>query len=147
MIQKLHIAPTFESPEILIEPATGILYIHGNSLMNKVEEFYRRIFLYLDEHKHHFSSPVHIVFNLDYFNIASFKRVLFLIYYAKELQEKKISVTIHWIYEENDEDYKEIGEDFAYITKIPFIFTPVKDKNNFNVNKYLSRSCPSPTFP
>ena len=60
--------------------------------------------------------------NLEYFNIASSKRILFLLYKLNELAEANKEVSVEWHHRENDEDMFEVGQDYAYMVRVPFKF-------------------------
>ncbi|MEN9400125.1 MAG: hypothetical protein RL632_1228, partial [Bacteroidota bacterium] len=60
--------------------------------------------------------------DLEYFNISSSKRILFLLYKLNELSEAGKQVHVEWYYRQSDEDMYEVGQDYAYMVKVPFIF-------------------------
>ena len=60
--------------------------------------------------------------DLEYFNISSSKRILFLLYKLNELSENGHSVKVQWLYRDSDEDMYEVGQDYAYMVKVPFEF-------------------------
>jgi hypothetical protein len=60
--------------------------------------------------------------DLEYFNISSSKRILFLLYKLNELAEVGNDVHVEWLYRETDEDMYEVGQDYAYMVKVPFVF-------------------------
>jgi hypothetical protein len=70
--------------------------------------------------------------NLEYFNISSSKRILFLLYKLNELVKMGHEVRVEWLYKIDDEDMYEVGQDYAYMVKVPFIFKSYSD-NEFSV--------------
>lgn len=69
--------------------------------------------------------PHKIVLNvqLEFLNIASSKRLLFILYRMMEAQEKGCLVMTKWCYDERDQDMLEVGEDYAtMVSGIPFEF-------------------------
>lgn len=68
-----------------------------------------------------------VIIDLEYFNITSSKRILFLLYKLNELSENGSDVKVEWLYRETDEDMYEVGQDYAYMVKVPFEFKIYED--------------------
>lgn len=49
--------------------------------------------------------------DLEYFNISSSKRLLFLLHKLNDLNASNNSVRVKWMYNEDDEDMFEVGQD------------------------------------
>ena len=43
-------------------------------------------------------------------------------YKLNELAEVGNNVHVEWLYRETDEDMYEVGQDYAYMVKVPFVF-------------------------
>jgi hypothetical protein len=43
------------------------------------------------------------------------------------LVESKKDVHVEWLYRESDEDMYEVGQDYAYMVKVPFVFKEYVD--------------------
>ena len=67
--------------------------------------------------------------DLEYFNVTSSKRILALLYKLNELSDDGIHVNVNWYYREGDEDMYEVGQDYAYMVKVPFEFKAYKDSD------------------
>ncbi len=59
---------------------------------------------------------------LEYFNTSSSKCLLDLMKIYRRLQRQGTTVLVHWYYEEDDEDMREAGEDYAEVLGLPFRF-------------------------
>ena len=59
---------------------------------------------------------------LDFFNISSSKRLLFMLYKLNEILEKGGQSKVQWYYSEHDDDMFEVGQDYAFMVKVPFEF-------------------------
>ena len=44
-----------------------------------------------------------------------------------ELSENGSDVKVEWLYRETDEDMYEVGQDYAYMVKVPFEFKIYED--------------------
>ena len=72
------------------------------------------------------------LFDLEYFNVFSSKRILFLLYKLKDLKEQGINVKIVWHFSIEDDDMKEVGEDFACMVNLPFEFISKQVESPFS---------------
>ncbi len=126
-MEVLNIERTEKTPLVYFSPEEGKFEISGKSIPDDAELFYRPILDWLDQYV---ASPEqNNVFdvNLDFFNISSSKRLLFILYKLNEIAETGANITLRWHYDENDDDMYEVGQDFAFMVKIPFEFV-LKDR-------------------
>lgn len=126
-MEALNIERTEKTPLVYFSPEEGRFEITGKSIPDDAEAFYRPILDWLDKYV---ESPVkENVFdvNLDFFNISSSKRLLFILYKLNEIAEAGANIVLRWHYDENDDDMYEVGQDFAFMVKIPFEFV-LKDR-------------------
>ena len=65
---------------------------------------------------------VDFVFDLEYFNIFSSKRILFILYKLSDLKIAGADINVIWHFSMEDDDMKEVGEDFACMVNLPFEF-------------------------
>jgi hypothetical protein len=49
------------------------------------------------------------------------------LYKLNELAENGKEVRVEWLYRQTDEDMYEVGQDYAYMVKVPFIFKEYVD--------------------
>lgn len=110
------------SPEVILNLELNIFLIKGKSVVTEVDQFYQPIIDWIDELKKVAPIQINFVFDLEYFNVFSSKRILFLFYKLKELQEAQSIVKISWLFSIDDDDMKEVGEDFACMINLPFEF-------------------------
>lgn len=61
-------------------------------------------------------------FDFVYFNTSTSKCLYEILKKAKSYQIAGNEVDINWFYEEDDDDMKEVGEDFADLLDLPFHF-------------------------
>lgn len=121
-MENLYIANTALTPEINFNYGQGEFAIKGKSIPEDAEEFYTPILKWMDDFLNQPTDNVHLTIRLEFFNISSSKRILFLMYKLNELVEKGVNVKITWSYKENDDDMFEVGQDYAFMVNIPFEF-------------------------
>ena len=121
-MRPLYIAATHKTPEINFDPANERFEIKGKSIPDDAEAFYHQVLEWFDDYAVNPNPNTLVTIDLEYFNISSSKRLLFLLYKLNELNEGKNNVRINWMYNENDEDMFEVGQDYAFMVKVPFDF-------------------------
>lgn len=115
--------PTKTTPYVHFDRETHTYIISGRSIPIDAELFYRPILNWLDELSREPVSRIQLCLRFDFFNIASSKRILFILYRLAEFQKQGTSVSVRWLYEKCDEDMLEIGQDYAVmIDRINFTF-------------------------
>jgi len=121
-MEALHIQPTIKTPEILFDPSKELFEIKGKSVPDDAEDFYNAILVWFDDYVANPCENTVLKMDLEYFNISSSKRLLFLLYKLNELKAKNKTVRVQWFYNEDDEDMFEVGQDYAFMVKVPFDF-------------------------
>ncbi len=96
------------------------LTIDGECYPENAVEFFDPILAalrqYIDEEKR----PLTLDIKLQYFNSSSSKCLLDLFEILDEHHASGGEVSVYWRYQEDDEDIRESGEDFAEDLKLPF---------------------------
>ena len=121
-MEALRIQSTIKTPEILFDPTNQVFEIKGKSIPDDAEEFYSSILIWFDDYVANPCDNTTLKIDLEYFNISSSKRLLFLLYKLNELKAKNKAVRVQWLYNEEDEDMFEVGQDYAFMVKVPFDF-------------------------
>lgn len=111
---------TAKTPEIILNSITGEMRICGRSIPENSDEFWNPILQWFYAYASKPRPVTRLVINLEYFNITSSKRVLFLLYKMNEMSDSGHTVSVDWIYNEEDEDMLEAGKDFSSLVNIPF---------------------------
>ncbi len=125
----LYREPTNVTPYVSFNPTSGEFVIKGRSIPENAEMFYSSILGWLDCLCE--DPPVKIVLSLqlEFLNIASSKRLLFILYRLIEAQDKGCRVMVKWCYDERDQDMLEVGEDYAQmVSEISFEFVAFDSK-------------------
>lgn len=113
---------TAQTPYISFDTLTGIMEIRGRSIPDNSDDFWVPILSWFESYLLDPCDHTTFKINLEYFNITSSKRILFLLYKLNELSEAGNSVNVEWLYRDTDEDMYEVGQDYAYMVKVPFSF-------------------------
>ncbi len=121
-MEALRIESTLKTPEVLFDPKNNVFEIKGKSVPDNAEDFYAPILEWVEDYMTNPVDNMLLKIDLEYFNISSSKRILFILYKLNELKEKNYDIKIQWYYNEEDEDMFEVGQDYAFMVKIPFDF-------------------------
>ncbi len=113
-----------KTPGIRFSPEEGILEIKGRSIPENSLEFYKPLIDWVEAYGRAPVTETNVHVHLEYFNTSSSKCLLDLF---KRLENVNGKVTIHWYYEQDDEDMLEAGEDYEAIISIPFKMIEVED--------------------
>lgn len=120
----LYIEATHETPLVSLNPDLGEFSISGKSIIEDAENFYQPI---LDWFSNFSGSTINLVLDLEFFNISSSKRILYLLYKLNDIKDNSnANISVKWIYQAGDEDMHEVGQDYAYMVNIPFELVEVE---------------------
>ncbi|MBK7310570.1 MAG: DUF1987 domain-containing protein [Sphingobacteriaceae bacterium] len=118
------------SPQIDFN-TNGELRILGNCFPEDPKGFFAPILGWLEEFKANHKGEVNLTIDLNYVNTSSIKILLELI--QGVTGNFKSKAKINWIYEIEDEDMLEVGEDLEKVSEFKFNFQPkTEDVNPFN---------------
>ena len=121
-MKKINIAATDVSPQVILDVKGNHFSIKGKSVVTEVDAFYAPIIDWLENSQSELKQRVDFVFDLEYFNIFSSKRILFILYKLSDINKSGVEVNIVWRFSMEDDDMKEVGEDFACMVNLPFEF-------------------------
>ncbi len=114
----LSLEGTEDTPGIHLDKAAGKLEISGRSLPEDATEFYKPVLDWLEEYARDPNTSTTFVFKLEYFNTASSKLILDVLYALEDIN----NVKVQWHFLEDDEDMEEAGQEFSELVEIPFEF-------------------------
>lgn len=121
-METVNITATEYSPEIILNLDENIFTIKGKSVVTEVDSFYAPVLNWLEKAEGGLNKQIDFVFDLEYFNIFSSKRILFILYKLAEIGKAGADINIIWKFSMEDDDMKEVGEDFACMVNLPFQF-------------------------
>ena len=121
-MEPFYLKATETTPEINFDLEKNVFSIKGKSVFLHVDEFYDPILEWLRNLDGKLTQPITVVFDLEYFNIISSKRILFVLYTLNELRNNGSNIEVSWTFSLEDDDMKEVGEDYACMVNLPFNF-------------------------
>ena len=127
-MEKLVIEPTFNSPSVILDPEASQFDFSGESRPENVRKFYLPILEWLDSYAKEQSdksssaraSSLQVQFNFEYFNSTSAKYILDIFKALNVLNDLGMEILVKWLYEEDDEDMLEVGEEMSRMSKLDF---------------------------
>jgi hypothetical protein len=120
-MKELRIAPTKNSPDIILRP-DGTIKISGRSIHENVAEFFAPVEKWVMDYIEVPAEITSVDMNLEYFNSASAKVFIHLLELIKHVALKNKKYIFNWYYEEGDEDILERGEYFSSVLDVNFNF-------------------------
>ncbi|MNJ85589.1 hypothetical protein D3C87_30640 [compost metagenome] len=125
----LLIQATAQTPLVDLNPSTGIMEIKGRSIPDDPESFWGVVLTWFDAYMANPNEETLVKIDLEYFNITSSKRILFLLYKLNELVDSGKKAKVEWYYRQSDEDMYEVGQDYAFMVHVPFDFREYTDND------------------
>ncbi|MDX1446891.1 DUF1987 domain-containing protein [Lishizhenia sp.] len=126
-MDNLFIQATAKSPAIELDSLTGNLKIKGRLIPEDSDKFWIPVQKWVENYAKQPAAKTSFVFDIEYMNITSSKYILNCLYALNEVYLKEENVEVIWRFKKDDVDVKEIGEDFAFMVKIPFEFCPYSE--------------------
>jgi pentatricopeptide repeat protein len=117
------------SPEVDFNTEDRDFKITGQSILTHVHTFYGPIIAWLEEYAEHPPKDLTVTFNLNYYNLASAKRFMFMVYLFSEMKRKGCNLKINWNFYHDDEFMREFGQDLSDNFDLPFELVPLDDSS------------------
>ena len=128
-MERLLIEKTDFSPEILLDHENRTFSIIGNSIPEDVRDIFTPVIEWLNNYRLFIKNvagyytedkPLVFQFNMYYFNSSSAKYIYDIVDALKQIKEDGTNVGIAWVFDEEDTDMKEAGEDMSSLAEIDF---------------------------
>jgi hypothetical protein len=132
-MKKLYLKETEETPQIIFDKDKPEFRISGKSYMEDAAAFYEPILSWLRDYIKSPAANTKFVFELEYVNTASSKVVNDLLDLLEDLYLDGKKVNVEWNYFEEDEDMKEMGEEYEEIYELPFIIKQIDHERPDNL--------------
>ena len=121
MANNLTIDDSIKTPSIIFGADDGMLEIKGKSIPENSLEFYRPVFEWLDNYSQAPAPATTLKVALEYFNTSSSKCLLDIFRKLEAINlSGRSTVKVNWVYDSDDEDMMEAGEDYQALVKVPF---------------------------
>lgn len=113
-MDNIYIEATERSPEVSFDFGANTFSIKGESYPEDVTEFFGGALKALEAHlEGQDGATVNFTFELIYFNSSSAKILMSLFDMLEEAAEEGNTVNIEWVYEADDDNMEELGEEFG----------------------------------
>ncbi|AMV73276.1 biofilm formation regulator SiaD modulator protein SiaC [Desulfuromonas carbonis] len=119
-MEKLHVAATKSTPEVLFDPETGELQISGESFPENSFEFYKPILSWISRFLAVERRPVVLTVHFIYLNTGSTKCIMDILDLFEEAHVAGRSVEIRWQYDAENDRALETAEEFREEVTLPF---------------------------
>ncbi len=116
------VEPTEDSPSIIFDITTSRFVISGSSRPENAKTFYTPVITWLTTYLEKMDlrkqqageeSKLIFIFRLEYFNSATAKCIVDILFILKRFVEQGFSIKIEWFCDQRDEDMLEMGSEFA----------------------------------
>ncbi|MBC7862800.1 MAG: DUF1987 domain-containing protein [Bacteroidia bacterium] len=123
-LDSLKLAQEEKTPFIDFDVKTNKLQIKGVSIPEDALSFYKPILHWLGLYMQQRPASAELSFQMEFFNTVSSRLFLEIMKLMQKLKEGGTEVIIRWIFEEDDEDIQEAGENYSQMVDVKFIIEP-----------------------
>ena len=109
-----------DTPTVHLDKEKGIFELSGKSFPADVGDFYSKITEWLDAYAEDPNENTEFIMKMDYFNTASSKVILDILYKLEDIKLDGNEVKVKWLYPDDDEDMMETGEEYDEIVDVDF---------------------------
>jgi hypothetical protein len=110
---------TQQTPEIAFN-ANGQLSIKGVSIPENTHAFYATAMNWLKDFDMQLPPEVTLNLDFEYLNTASNRSLVEMVKLVAKYKQKRIALNVNWLYESDDEDARELGEDIEFCVDLKF---------------------------
>lgn len=114
---------TQQTPEVSFN-TDGNLSIKGVSIPENTHAFFAEAVNWLKEFEYELPKQVKLDLDFEYLNTASNRSMVEIIRIISKYKQKRTEVTVNWIYEADDDDALELGEDIEFCVDLKFNYLP-----------------------
>jgi hypothetical protein len=127
-MEKFIIESTANSPRIVLDPENRTFEFSGESRPENVRKFYLPVLEWLEAYTGSLEDlqddqrkfDLQCQFNFEYFNSTSAKYILDIFKSLNAINALGVGLDIKWLYEEDDEDMLEVGQEMSRMSKLSF---------------------------
>ncbi len=116
----LTITPTLRTAGVSFDTQKNILEISGISIPENADAFFQPMYDWLEQIVKVHQGAITVRINLTYFNTSSVRHLLIII--KTLIASYRDTLKVQWIYEPDDEEIRERGEQLSEVVKFPFEF-------------------------
>lgn len=120
-MDNLVIQATTTTPEIILLKE-GKVAINGICIPDNITAFMSPVIDWINAFKATKPEKLDLDFKIEYLNTVTFRFIYELLILVNSFTENGTKVNYNWHHEKDDEDLKDLGEEFAEITNLKFNF-------------------------
>ena len=124
-MEPLIINSTDTTPEVFFDNNKGIMEMKGASYDEDSTDFYNNVIAWVEDYEKAPNNTVILNFHFKYLNSSSAYRLFELLKRFANIMDKGVHLTINWFYGREDEDIREVGEEYSELLAVPFNIKPV----------------------
>jgi len=125
--KRFHIDRTETSPQIDMDLDQGVLDFIGRSLPHNSEQFYSRVYRWIEEYLQEPKVETVVNMKLDYLDTSSSKHLYNIFQKLDAVSERGQHVQVNWHFETGDDEMAETGKDYESLFKLDFAFIEVQE--------------------
>ncbi|MBK7382859.1 MAG: DUF1987 domain-containing protein [Flavobacteriales bacterium] len=125
--KRFHIDRTDHSPQIDLDLEHGVLEFTGRSLPPNSEQFYSRVYRWIEEYLEEPQDRTTVNMKLDYLDTSSSRHLYNIFRKLDTVNERGQHVMVNWHYETGDEEMAETGKDYQSLFKLDFQLVEVEE--------------------
>lgn len=125
-MEKFYIRGTRYTPDISLDPSVASFTLRGVSTPENSIDFYQSTYQTLEKYAKEGTQNLVANIQLEYFNTSSAKCLFDIFRKLAKVDSSGKKVTVNWMYDEDDEDMLESGEDYSELLPIEFRFVPIR---------------------
>ena len=129
-MNKLIVEKTRLTPEIKLDPATGVFEIKGRSIPENAMDLYYPIIDWLHNYSKKPAKATLFKVFFEYLNTSSSKYLFEVFRILEKISSGGYDVRVIWYYEGDVEEMKDTGEDYANLINIPFEVKTLEEEQN-----------------
>lgn len=119
-MESLVLSATEKTPAVLFAPVEGLFELTGCSIHENADRFFRPLIDIAERYARQPGEHTTVRLALSYFNSSSAKYVLDLLKIMDDLHAARPgSVKLEWLYEVDDLDMEEAGQDYRALLAMP----------------------------
>jgi len=118
---------TGKTPHVHLDIDVPIFEIKGPSFSEMSVEIFNPIIEWVEENVSKLDKELVCELHFDILNSVSHKKVFQTILALNEHVKKGKNIKIKWLFDSNDEDIEEMGEDLLDLIEIPFDLEPIEN--------------------
>ena len=119
-MEKFILEESFKTPLISFDNESGDLILKGRVFPENPDEFFAPVLVWLQQYCRNPAPETRMTIFLAYFNSTSSEYIYRICKALESISNTGNRCSLVWEYEAEDEDMKQIGEDYANLLKLNF---------------------------